>query len=248
MTLALFFLKIVIALHYNLPMDFQLKIIHEQDIFTKDNKVVLQKAFQMYQDTWKEIFKDQKSFSSDTFLRQGLHIVMLKNNEVCAYCAMSKHDFSLPLFRQHSYFQAIPEKGVNALNRLRINNLYSIELLTISPTFRRKYQKFDYYSALRQVLVNLTRDLKAKHVIAPTVKTNNASKGGQKHGQILCENISYKGLLCNLLYFNEQTATDIDDELLRYKIDKLYQSYKGVAYRFKFPDEEVYDEPIRKAS
>ncbi|MFG1499360.1 hypothetical protein ABMA70_04060 [Halobacteriovorax sp. XZX-3] len=228
-------------------MEIQLKIIHKQEMFSRANKALLQKAFQMYQETWAEIFKIQDNFCSDTFLRQELHILLLDaDNNVCAYCAMSKHDFSIPLFKQQSYFSEIPMEGIRAIKELAISNVYSIELLTISPSYRKKRHHLDFYSILRQILVNITRDIQAKHVIAPTVKTNSASKEGQKHGDIICANIIYKGLLCNLLYFNEKTAVDINDEILKRKVNKLYDEYRDSVLFLKFPDEEENYESFRK--
>lgn len=200
----------------------------------------------LYMGVWGKIFTEHTIFPSDGLLRQDLHILIYHEMKVVGYCAMSKYDFSLQVFRHHSFFANMQEEVINRLLQLKLNKTWSVELLTVHPSYRQGHVDTDIYECLKQALMNIIRDLRAEHVIAPIVKTNQASAKGKVHGEILIENIIYKKLHCDLLHMSHKTVPDIQDEKLAKKIDSLYLKHRE-KIRF-LTSKEKNNEQIKKVS
>lgn len=207
-------------------MDFSLKILLKGEIFhSKKNSLLLDKAYALYKCTWTKIFSG-KGFTSDSFLRQDIYILVLDGLKPVGCCAMSQHNFSVNACKEHSYFKSFCSKATDVLVELKFEEVYSIELLTVHPDYRGSNTPYNIYNSILQVLMNLIRDLEIESAIAPTVNTNNASSGASFHGAKLIENIIYKDLSTDLIYMTRYYTPDIQDTGLRDLVNKQYSSFR----------------------
>ncbi|MEH0861041.1 hypothetical protein [Halobacteriovorax sp. DPLXC-1] len=208
-------------------MNISMNIILKDEIMNSSVKSFsINEAFKLYMDVWKNIFTEYEVFPSDSLLRQDIHILLYHEMKPIGYCAMSKYDYTLLAYRHHSFFTNMPNEVLETLTQLELQKTWSVELLTVHPNFRQGHFEIDVYEGLKQVLMNIIRDLQAEHVIAPIVKTNQASLKGRVHGEIIIQNIIYKSLFCDFLHMNYKTVPDIEDEKLAKAINSLYQPFK----------------------
>ncbi|MFG1492060.1 hypothetical protein [Halobacteriovorax sp. ZH4_bin.1] len=214
-------------------MNFSLKILIKGEIFhNRKNSLLLDKAYSLYKNTWSEIFS-ATNFSSDSFLRQDIYILIFDGLTPIGCCAMSQYNFSINVCKDHSYFKSFCNKALDTLDHLKLDEIFTIELLTVSPEYRGQSCPYNIYNSILQVLMNLIRDLRIESAIAPTVNTNNAANGAAFHGVRLTQDISYKDLSCDLIYMTEQFTPDIRDIGLRDLVNNQYENFRKQILKFK---------------
>jgi hypothetical protein len=191
-------------------------------------------AWKLFKDVWQPIFKNK--FSSDSFVRQRRMVVITYKGEAIGICSHSFFDLKSLAHTSHNYFSDYPDYFFDVCKDRGLDKLITFESLTVHPKYRGPVDGVTISNLLTYLSYKATLEYSYDYIVAPVVKTNKASSLGLKSGtEVLCSDVNYKGLLCDILMINKHEIKQVShipfqkvlDHLWKNRIDLTKTTSKG---------------------
>lgn len=102
---------------------------------------VTSKIYAAWFEQWQSIFSAEgRNFSPnpDDFLRQDLIVGIFHQDQLVGFHLYSHFDLRRTQCTQHSYFHSIDPSSFDQLRQKKLNNVMTMEYLTVMPNFRRR--------------------------------------------------------------------------------------------------------------
>lgn len=210
----------------------QYHLLSPRDYIDNDNLLLVNKVFSFWKSFWQLVYMDAGSveaFKIDDFFRQNYICCLINNDDVVGLHLSTFFNLDALASREHTYFKFFSNEYVNLLKQRGVQNVMSIEFLTVNPHYRSLVSGTSFGRLLLLLGQKLFEESHADAIVAPARKDNNAHKMAYKIGfECIISDTMQRNFPCDLVACFKGKANVPDDLQLKNMLSQLWESKNSI--------------------